>query len=127
MRSSLWSVPSLKPSTKLLGERVIAQEKVSQYLLNVDHADGAGKAKFFIGHGFAADQPEVLAAAIHDHADFNDVALTEPGKYGTKSIVRCSIVTPDGRNPCILVVWIHEQGCSEQRLVTAYPFNEKAA
>jgi filamentous hemagglutinin len=117
----------LKPSTKLLGERVIAEEKLSQYLLNVDHPDGAGKAKFFMDHGFAVDQPKVLADAISEHAELNDVAETETGKYGTKSIVRCSILTPDGRNPCILVVWIHEQGSSQQRLVTAYPSNEKMA
>lgn len=117
----------MNPSTKLLGERVIPEGKVANYLLNVDHPDGGGKAKFFIGHGFAAHGPHVLTAAIHEHAELNDVGNVEVGKYGTKSIVRCSIPTPDDRNPCILVVWIREEGCDQQRLVTAYPFEEKAA
>lgn len=117
----------MKSSTKLLGERVIAEAKVTKYLLNLDHPDGRGKAKFFIDHGFAVDQPQALESAIHHHAQLNDLSSIEVGNYGTKSIVQCSIPTPDGRNPCILVVWIHEQGCDQQKLVTAYPLKEKAA
>src|SRR5947209_1735549 len=126
MPFSLWIAPSLKPSTKLLGQRVIVEAKITKYLLNIDHLDGGGKAKFFIDHGFAVDQPEALQAAIHRHAQLNDLSAVEVGTYGTKTLVRCSISTPDGRNPCILVVWIREQGSDQQKLVTAYPFKEEA-
>jgi filamentous hemagglutinin len=115
----------LNPSTKLLGERLVPGEKVSEYLLNVEHPDGGGKAKFFIAHGFEAGTPGTLASAIHAHADLNDISETHAGPHGTKTIVRCSIPTPDGRNPCILVVWIREKGCAEQRLVTAYPYDDR--
>jgi hypothetical protein len=115
----------LKQSTKLLGQRHIPEEKVAKYLLNVDHPDGGGKAKFFIAHGFDTGTPSTLASAIHSHADHNDIVEAHSGPHGTKSIVRCSIPTPDGRNPCILVVWIREKGCAEQRLVTAYPYDDR--
>jgi len=111
----------LIPSTKLLGERVIPEEKVTEYLLNVDHPDGGGKAKFFKEHGFEVDEPNVLSSALDAHAVQNDVGEIVRSAHGTKSVVRCSLQTPDRRNPCILVVWIREEGCLSQRLVTAYP------
>jgi hypothetical protein len=124
MPSSLWSAPSLKPyPNKLRGERVINPDKITDYLLDVRHPEGGGKARFFIGHGFAPEEPEALISAIHAHAETHEIAETQPGVYGTKTVVRCSIRTPDGRNPCILAIWIRENGCSGQRLVTAYPFD----
>ena len=36
-------------------------------------------------------------------------------------IFRCSIVTPNGRNPCIRTVWQRRDG--DYWLVTAYPFD----
>lgn len=112
---------------KLVGERDIPSNKITHYLLNVVHPDGSGKAKFFLGHGFATSQPEVLQAAIHQHAEVNAIKEVTRNEHGTKTIVRCSLSTPDGRNPCILVVWIREAGCDKQRLVTAYPFSEPLA
>ena len=96
-------------------------DKIADYLLNLDHPDGAGKAKFFISHGFETSEPEVLLLAFHQHAEANDIEEVVPGPYGTKTTVRCTISTPDGRNPCIRAVWINENGGSGQRLVTAYP------
>lgn len=115
----------MSPSTKLIGERFIAEHKVTKYLLNIEHPDGGGKAKFFIAHCFEPGTPETLADAIYAHADLNDIAQSISGPHGTKSIVRCSIPTPDGRNPCIQVVWIRENGSDEQRFVTAYPYEIK--
>ncbi len=40
--------------------------------------------------------------------------------YGMKFIVRCTLRTPDKRDPCIMTVWIAETG-AYPRLVTAYP------
>lgn len=115
----------MQPSTKLLGTRLIQRNKVTGYLLNSGHPEGSGKAKFFVAHGFETLIPDALSSAIHAHAEINDVCETTASPYGTKRTVRCSIPTPDGRNPCILAVWIQENGQTEQRLVTAYPFNDR--
>jgi hypothetical protein len=112
---------------KLVGARAIPSKKIDQYLLNLAHPEGAGKAKFFLGHGFSISEPETLAAAIHAHAEVNAIGEIVSGKHGTKTTVRCSIATPDGKNPCITVVWIRETGCDGQRLVTAYPHGKGLA
>jgi filamentous hemagglutinin len=41
-------------------------------------------------------------------------------KWGRKFEVRCEMVTPDGRNPCLRTVW-QVTGETVPRLVTAYP------
>ncbi|GGE74807.1 DUF6883 domain-containing protein [Sphingomonas prati] len=114
-------------STKLLGERDIPPQKITGYLLDPNHPEGGGKAKFLMAHGFHARQPQLLANAIHAHAELNYIEETVHNNYGTKHIVRCRIPTPDGRNPCIQVIWIREHGCETHRLVTAYPSELKRA
>jgi filamentous hemagglutinin len=106
---------------KLQGPRVVPVGKITGYLLNAAHPQGAGKAKFFAAHGFKPEEPDVLISAIKDHADVNSVIEVQETQYGTKSTVRCSVATPDGRNPCVLVVWIREPGREAQTLVTSYP------
>ncbi len=41
--------------------------------------------------------------------------------YGEKRVYRCSIITPDGRDPCIRTVWQLRSG--DYWPVTAYPFD----
>lgn len=106
---------------KLQGPRIVPVRKITGYLLDVAHPQGAGKAKFFMAHGFTPEEPEVLISAIKAHADINSVIETQQTQYGTKSTVQCSVPTPDGRNPCVLVVWIREPGGESQTLVTSYP------
>jgi hypothetical protein len=54
------------------------------------------------------------------HGLENPVAEATSSPHGTKYLVACHIVTPDGRNPCIRSVWIDE-GDQQPRLVTAHP------
>ncbi len=43
---------------------MIEEEKITKYLLNPLHPDGAGKAKFFVGLGFRVEQWQVMAVAL---------------------------------------------------------------
>lgn len=99
---------------------VIEQAKLTLYLLNFNHADGASKARFFKRFGFSAASWTVLETALRTHGRTRDVLETTRSSYGTKYLVRCSLPTPDERNPCIDSVWIKE-GEGPPRLVTAYP------
>lgn len=96
-------------------------DKVTKYLLNDRHPDGQSKAKFLSSFGFKIDEANILLAAINAHPTLNAVVGTVTNDYGVKSIVECSIQTPDGRNPCIRSVWMMENGSIDQRFVTAYP------
>jgi filamentous hemagglutinin len=103
----------------LLSNRTVAQEKISHYLLNPDHRVGGPKARFFLGVGFSLDQWSRMAAALNSHPEANPVEEIAT-RFGTKYVVRCNVATPDGRNPCIVTVWMQEQD-DPARLVTAYP------
>jgi hypothetical protein len=86
------------------------------YLLTTD----LGKAKFFALHGFDPSRPKELDAALRKHPvlhPFENMNLTP---HGAKYTIRCSLPSPDGRNPCARSVWIFDLGHSEARFVTAY-------
>jgi hypothetical protein len=95
--------------------------KITHYLLNDNHKDGAPKSKFLKAFGFSADRPDRLKEALEAHAVINALVATTSTDWGTKYIVECSIASPDGRNPCVRTVWQREAGDGDPILVTAYP------
>jgi hypothetical protein len=101
--------------------RIVPPAKLTDYLLRPDHPVGGSKAAFFQAFGFTRERPAIMAAALVDHPERNPVSAVETGPWGVKYIVRCHLRTPDGRDPCILSVWIVTPGSALARLVTAYP------
>jgi hypothetical protein len=79
-----------------------------------------GKAKFFILHGFDLHNPQALEIALREHPVRNQIESTSRTLHGVKYIIRCSMASPDGRDPCALTVWIVDAGQTEARLVTGY-------
>lgn len=76
----------------------------------------------FNAFGFVPGNVERFRRALLDHPVGNEVHEARSGPYGTKFVVRCTIDTPDGRNPCIQTIWI-DDGDGMPRLVSAYPFD----
>lgn len=103
-----------------LSRRDVTATKILDYLLSESHPIGREKAAFFQRYGFDAGAWEILKASLLDHPERNPVAAARTD-FGTKYVVRCSIETPDRRNPCIVTVWMVEDGTETARLVTAYP------
>jgi len=102
----------------------IAREKITDYLLNPRHPDGAGKAAFFAAQGFTAEEWHVLADAFRRLAASFPVAKQLDSPHGTKYIVEDALTTPSGKTPLIRTVWIVDRGADRPRLVTAYPREE---
>ncbi len=100
--------------------RSVPEDKVVSYLLNPDHPIGGPKAHFFRSFGFSLKEWWRLAAALRDHPDRNPIAATIETLFGTKYVIRCKIATADGRDPCIVTVWMRERD-APARLMTAYP------
>lgn len=98
----------------------VEERKVTKYLLNLEHEIGGPKAVFFLKRGFTPEHWEVLAQAIREHGATRQVTEEEETPRGRKYEVQCQLVSPDGKNPCILSVWIKE-GTKPLRLVTAHP------
>ncbi len=100
---------------------IVDREKITDYLLNPAHPDNGGKAKFFLGLGFTAEQWQVFAEALRTLAgSFRVIELVE-SPHGIKYIVIGLIETPSGRSPNVRTVWIVDKGNDKPRLVTAYP------
>lgn len=100
---------------------IVADTKITRYLLNPDHREGGPKARFFLAFGFNRENPALLAEALRQHPLDHPLVDTRLEPFGAIHIVDCSIRTPDQRNPCVRTIWITEDGSPGPRLVTAYP------
>lgn len=100
---------------------VVDPRKITDYLLSPSHTDGAAKAGFFGSFGFALIQWGVLRDAFLHHALDHDVVASRPTPFGQVYEVRGRLLSPDGRNPMVMVVWIVRRGEDFPRLVTAVP------
>jgi len=99
----------------------LADAKITQYLLNSAHPDGAAKAMFFRSFGFSSANWGELKKSLLNHPHRNPVTDRTSSPFGEKFEVSCSLIKPDGRNPCVVSVWIIEPPSSNPRLITAYP------
>jgi hypothetical protein len=94
--------------------------KVRGYLLDTGHPQNGGKAAFFRAFGFDVADWAAMRDALLRHPAANQVTATKASPHVIKYEVRCSIGTPDGRNPCVTTVLIVEGG-RPPRLVTTHP------
>jgi hypothetical protein len=106
--------PDLKP-------RTIHPDKLTSYLLDLTHPEGAGKAKFFIRRGFDPVAPHVLEAALKDHPLSATLESSRGDAEAQRYVYQCFIRCPDGTAACIRSIWIEHRGDRHWRLVTAYP------
>ena len=103
----------------------IAQAKLTKYLLNLESENGKSKARFFLAFGFRTDQWAVLADALKRHAVTHEVRKTVLREtFGVNYVIEGTLITPDGRNPQVRVIWTIDRGDDVPRLVSAYPMQE---
>jgi hypothetical protein len=100
---------------------ILEDRKITQYLLNTVHPIGAAKAQFFMSFGFSPANWAELKSALLQHPQKNPVSSQSSNPFGQKFEVSCSLVAPDGRNPCIISIWIIESPDLNPRFITAYP------
>lgn len=96
-------------------------QKITNYLLDRTHLKGAGKASFFMAHGFTPADWTRLKAALLNHARMNQVSNQTANQHGQVYEISCSLMTPDNTNPCIISVWIIQPPDPFPRFVTVYP------
>ena len=101
------------------GRAIVEEAKARDYLLDASHPGDLGKAELFQAFGFQAVEWDGMRDAVRKHPAENEVARTTANPHGTKYEVKCSLETPDGRNPCLTTIWLIEAG-RPPRLVTAY-------
>ena len=102
---------------------IVPRRKVEDYLLNLEHEIGGGKAKFFMHFGFHREHWEELAAALLRHAQENPVTETLTDADGITYVIEGGLTTPAGRQPRVRTVWLVETGGLAPRFITAYPLD----
>lgn len=101
---------------------LVEESKITVYLLNPRHRYGAAKAAFFAGFGFEVEAWEVLAVALREHGQQNEVSDVKETGFGPRYVVDGDLRIPDGRRPRVRTVWQVDRGRIAPRLITAYPF-----
>lgn len=104
---------------------IVEQAKVMEYLLNVKHPYGGGKAHFFSKFGFCVEHWEQLAEALSEHGRRYEVTAERETGFGPRYTVDGELKTPDGRHPDVRTVWQMDEGAIAPRLITAYPLETK--
>jgi hypothetical protein len=99
---------------------VIADEKVRDYLLNLEHPDGGTKAVWFHSVGYDRDQWRLLVDDLLSIARTGDDFHSEITQFGIKYKVAGKVGRPNHRPGNVITVWIVERD-DPPRLVTAYP------
>lgn len=102
----------------------VPPEKITEYLLDMEHENGRGKALFFIHFGFSVAQWEELASALIRHAHENEVTKQETTPFGTRYVIEGILHTPVQRTPQVRVVWFIPKNEERPHLATAYPLEE---
>lgn len=102
---------------------LVEEKKIVDYLLNLGHADGVSKARFFLARGFGLAAWQTMRDALIAQGRDNQVTKLTRTPWGSRYQVDCHCPTPDGANPCIRSVWeIGNEGRCP-RLLTAYPLS----
>lgn len=102
---------------------IVVDKKITDYLLSDSHDIGKHKAEFFKRFGFDISDVDTFKNSLIQHSIEREIEKTKNSEYGNKYELKCELQTPDDRNPCIVTVWIIENGKQRPTLITAYPAN----
>lgn len=107
-----------------LDNLIVSEPKITQYLLNLDSENGKSKARFFLAFGFTIEKWEVMAESLKQHARTHDVTNIVPKlPFGINYVIEGMLITPDGRNPEVRVIWAIDVNSNIPRLISAYPLS----
>jgi len=102
-------------------QAIIAQDKLSNYLLNVAHRRGASKAKLLLAMGYRPDRWQQLEADIRSQHLGAEVEGTVSTEYGTRYEIVAPLQGPAAPAVAFRSVWQIDTGTRVPRLITMYP------
>jgi len=76
---------------------IVSRSKIGNYLLDLAHPIGGGKARFFLSFGFRREEWNLLADAFRKHAQENPVANSISDADGVTYLIEAPLETPSGR------------------------------
>ena len=102
-------------------EAIVPRNKLENYLLDLTHPIGSGKARFFLSFGFRREEWNLLAAAFRKHSHENPVVNSMSDADGVTYLIEGPLETPSGGKPRIRTIWLIETDDVAPRFITAYP------
>ena len=99
---------------------IIAQEKLTEYVLNTRHKRGGTKARLLAQVGYTVQHWRRLEADIRHGLDA-EVDLVRPTEYGMRYEIRMMLQTPRGVPLTVRTIWQIDDGREVPRLITLYP------
>lgn len=100
----------------------IDRRKIEHYLLNRNHPDGGGKAKFFYSFGFDIRNTKIFEKALITHyLLYNEECEVMESEFGSKFIIKGDLETPIGRSVLLKSIWLKPHDSEIIKLVTVYP------
>ena len=100
---------------------VVAERKVTRYLLNPAHPAGGSKAAFFLRFGFTSKEWSRLAESLLQHARENDVVAAEQTAHGVRYVIDGRLKTNAGPSLNVRAAWFIDRGGGPPRFITAHP------
>jgi hypothetical protein len=99
---------------------VIAQEKLTDYLLNTGHRRGGTKARLLEQFGYTVQNWRQLEVDIRSCLE-TEVDVVRTTEYGTRYEIRMTLQTPLGVPLVVRTIWQIDDGTDVPRLITLYP------
>jgi len=100
---------------------IVADLKLTGYLLSTTHKEGKGKASVFFSHGFHLEFADKLRKALKKVAISNPVSKSFETEHGMKFVIEGLLETQDGRRIFLRTIWMIDPGGTIPHLVSAYP------
>jgi hypothetical protein len=99
---------------------VIAQEKLTDYVLNTRHKRGGIKARLLTRFGYSVQNWRRLEVDIRGALE-TEVDMTRTTEYGMRYEIRMMLQTPLGMPLTVRTIWQIDRGTDVPRLITLYP------
>ncbi|MBI5653041.1 MAG: hypothetical protein HZC40_21725 [Chloroflexi bacterium] len=100
---------------------IIAPEKLTEYLLNIEHERGGTKARLLFEFGYDADTWQRLETDIRSFHLNTQVDVVRETIYGTRYEIHAALKTPSGRSLMVRSIWQIDAGTDFPRLITLFP------
>ncbi|MCC7127032.1 MAG: hypothetical protein IT178_19465 [Acidobacteria bacterium] len=100
---------------------IIAEDKLTDYLLNMLHKRGGPKARLLLRFGYRSDNPQALESDLRVQHLSLEVARTHENAYGVVYEIEGPIKTPSARTVRFCSVWQVDTGTDVPRFITMYP------
>lgn len=100
---------------------IIEPEKITLYLLNIEHKRGGDKAVLLSSFGYSIEDWPLLVDDLRLYHLTVDVILVRDTPYGRRYEVRAPLITPSGRSLIVRSIWQIDIGTSQPRFITLFP------